>query len=82
MHHIKSVITKQDGKQRRGKGFSCEELEKSGLTLADAKRLEIPVDKRRSTAHDWNVEVLKAYVKKEKAKAKPKKPQLEKKAKK
>ena len=50
--------------------------------MADAKRLEIPVDKRRSTAHDWNVEVLKAYVKKEKAKAKPKKPQPEKKAKK
>ena len=72
MHHIKSVITKQDGKQRRGKGFSTEELEKAGLDLADAKKLEIPVDKRRSTVHDWNVEVLKAYAQKEKAKAKPK----------
>ena len=72
MHHIKSVITKQDGKQRRGKGFSTEELEKAGLTLGDAKKLEVPVDKRRSTVHDWNVEVLKAYAQKEKAKAKPK----------
>jgi ribosomal protein L13E len=82
MHHIKPVITKQDGKQRVGKGFSPEELGKAGLNPAEAKRLEVPVDKRRATAHDWNVEVLKAYVQKEKAKAKPKKPKPEKKAKK
>jgi len=84
MHHIKPKITKQDGKQRVGKGFSPEELGKAGLNPSEAKRLEIPVDKRRSTAHDWNVEVLKAYVQKEKAKAKPKpkKLQPEKKAKK
>ena len=83
MHHIKPKINKKDGKQRSGRGFSLEELGKAGLTVAEAKRLEIPVDKRRTTVHDWNVEVLKAYAEKEKAKAKPKKkPQPKKKAKK
>jgi ribosomal protein L13E len=84
MHHIKPVITKQDGKQRVGKGFSPEELGKAGLNPAEAKRLEIPVDKRRETAHDVNIEALKAYVEKRKAEAKPKpkKPRAEKKAKK
>ncbi len=81
MHHIKPKINKKDGKQRSGRGFSLEELGKAGLTSAEARRLEIPVDKRRTTVHDWNVEVLKAYA--EKVKAKPKtKPQSKKKAKK
>ena len=83
MHHIKPKINKKDGKQRSGRGFSLEELGKAKLTLAEAKRLEIPVDKRRTTFHDWNVEVLKAYVRKAKAVVKPKqKSQLKKKAKK
>ena len=82
MHHIKPVITKQDGTQRVGRGFSPEELEKSGLNPAEAKRLEVPVDKRRKTVHDVNVDALKAYASKMKADAKPKKPKPEKKAKK
>ncbi len=83
MHHINPVINKKNGKQRRGRGFSPEELGKAGLTLVEAKRLEIPVDKRRKTVHDWNVEVVKAYVQKEKVKVKPKeKPESKKKAKK
>ena len=84
MHHIKPVIAKKGGKQRVGKGFSPEELEKAGLNPAEAKRLEIPVDKRRETVHDVNVEALKAYAAKMKAEAKPKpkKPRPEKKAKK
>jgi len=71
MRHIKPVINRKDGKQRAGKGFSSEELGKAGLTLAEAKRLEIPVDKRRRTVHDVNVEVVKAYAGKRKAEAKP-----------
>ncbi len=81
MHHIKPRINKKDGKQRSGRGFSLEELAKAGLTLAEAKRLEVPVDKRRTTFHDWNVKVLRAYAEKVKAEVKPK-PQLKKKAKK
>jgi len=83
MHHIKPKINKKGGKQRGGKGFSTKELEKAGLNPAEAKRLEIPVDKRRTTIHDWNVEAVKAYAETEKAKAKPKpKPKPKKKAKK
>ena len=83
MHHIKPKILKPDGKQRSGRGFSREELKKAGLNKAEAKKLEIPVDNRRQTAHDQNVEAIKAYAEKKKAKTKTKpKPQPKKKAKK
>jgi ribosomal protein L13E len=78
MHHIKPVINKKGGKQRAGKGFSTKELEKAGLTPAEEKKLEIPVDKRRETVHDQNVEAVKVYAEKRKAEAKPKKPQKKK----
>jgi len=85
MHHIKPKISKKGGKQRGGRGFSREELKKADLNPAEAKRLEIPVDRRRKTAHDQNVETIKAYAKKKKVEAKPKpqpKSQPKKKAKK
>lgn len=72
MHHIKPKILKPDGKQRNGRGFSCNEIGKAGLNAIEATRLGLPVDFRRKTAHDENVEAVKAYVKKAKAKAKPK----------
>jgi large subunit ribosomal protein L13e len=85
MHHVKPKILKPDGKQRGGRGFSREELKKAGIDSAEAKRLKLPVDKRRKTAHDQNVEAIKTYADKKKAKVKPKqkpKPQPKKKAKK
>ena len=85
MHHIKPKILKSDGKQRNGRGFSLEEVKKAGLNPAEAKRLEIPVDRRRKTTHDQNVEAIKAYAEKKKAEVKPKpkpQPQAKKKAKK
>jgi len=85
VHHIKPVVFKSDGKQRSGRGFSLKELKKVGLDLAEAKRLEIPIDRRRKTFYGQNVEAVKAYAEKKKAEAKPKqKPQspLKKKAKK
>jgi large subunit ribosomal protein L13e len=85
MHHIKPEVAKSNGKLRKGKGFSIEELKKAGINRAEAKKLEIPVDKRRRTAHDQNVKAVKAFAKKAKVKAKPKsqpKPEKEKKAKK
>ncbi len=86
MHHIKPEILKPDGKQRRGRGFSREELKKAGLNPAVAKRLEIPFDKRRKTVHDQNIEAIKVHAGKKKAetKSKPKpkpKPQPKKKPK-
>jgi ribosomal protein L13E len=84
MHQVKPEVVKPDGK-RNGRGFSLEELKKAGVNPAEAKRLKLPVDKRRKTAHDKNVKAIKAYAEKKKAKAKPKpkpKPQPKKKAKK
>jgi large subunit ribosomal protein L13e len=76
MHHIKPKILKPNGKQRNGRGFSPEELKKAGLNKTEAARIGIPTDPRRKTAHDENVEAIKAYAEKKKAEAKPKKPKL------
>ena len=72
MRHIKPKILKPNGKQREGRGFSCEELKKAGLNKTEAARIGIPTDPRRKTAHDENVEAIKAYAEKKKAEAKPK----------
>jgi ribosomal protein L13E len=87
MHHVKPKILKPNGQQRSGRGFSLEELKKAGIDPAEAKRLEIPVDKRRKTAHDQNVKIVKAYAEKAKARIEAKRkqklqPKTEKKAKK
>ena len=72
MRHIKPKILKPNGKQRNGRGFSPEELKKAGLNKTEAARIGIPTDPRRKTAHDENVETIKAYAEKKKAVAKPK----------
>jgi ribosomal protein L13E len=80
LHHIKPKIFKPDGKQRSGRGFSRDEIDKAGLDSAEAAKLGLPFDFRRKTAHDENVEAVKAYVEKAKAetKLKPKpKPKAE-----
>jgi ribosomal protein L13E len=72
MHYIRPKVLKPDGKKRNGRGFSPEELKKASLNPAKAKRLEVPIDRRRKTAHDQNVEAIKAYAEKKKAETKPK----------
>ncbi len=46
---------------RRARGFSLEEIMRAGLTVHEAKMLEIPIDKRRRTAHLENVQTLKEH---------------------
>jgi ribosomal protein L13E len=86
MHHIKAVITKQNGKQSTGRGFSPSELAKAGVNKQQAKQMGIPVDVKRKSAHDENIATLKAHAQKAQAEAKPKpqktEPRLKKKAKK
>jgi large subunit ribosomal protein L13e len=72
MHHIKPIITMQNGKQRTGKGFSPDEIKKAGLNRADAKTLGIPVDTKRKTAHEENINTIKSHWEKHQAEAKPK----------
>ena len=82
MHIIRPKIRRTDGKERNGRGFSLEELKKAGLNKAEAKKLELPIDKRRKTAHDQNVQKIKSYAKKKKPETKPKpQPKTKKKAK-
>jgi len=79
MHHIKPTITKQNGKQSIGKGFSRTELEKAGVNKQQAKQIGLPVDVKRKSAHDENVETIKAHAQKAKAQAeaKPNPPKTE-----
>ena len=46
------------GAWRPGKGFSRSELHEAGLSLSEAARLSIRVDKRRRNAHPMNVAAL------------------------
>ena len=46
------------GGRRGGKGFSPLELAAAGWTLARARRENLPVDTRRKTAHNWNIDTL------------------------
>lgn len=72
MMALKPKVFKKGGKQRYGKGFSREELKKAGISLKEALKLSIPVDFRRKTTHNENVEAVKAFLEKEKLKAKSK----------
>jgi ribosomal protein L13E len=72
MHHIKPIIIKPDGSQRPGKGFSPDEVKEAGLNAADARRICIPVDRKRKTCHDENIANIKSHFKDAPAKAKPK----------
>ncbi len=49
-----------------GRGFSKGELEKAGLTIQEAKKYKIPIDKRRKTIYEDNVSLLKKFVEEKK----------------
>lgn len=72
-------VFKDSNKQRSGKGFSISEMRKAGSSLAEAVRFGIPVDHRRKTTHDENIEAAKKAIeekrKKARTKRKPKKPE-------
>ncbi len=72
MHHVKPQVESPTGKQRLGKGFSPDELKEAGINVADARRLRLPVDRKRRTSHEENVEALKAHAEKAPAKRKAK----------
>ena len=48
----------------RGKGFSAKELGAVGLNIKQARRIGIPVDKRRKSLHEHNVDLLKSLLEK------------------
>jgi len=75
MQSVKATVTKRNGRKSTSRGFSLTELQKAGLTKQDAKKMGIPLDVKRKSAHDENVATLKAHAEKAKAKAKPKEPE-------
>ncbi len=46
-------------KEKGGRGFSLGELSKAGLTRREAELLSLPVDLRRRSVYENNVEALK-----------------------
>ncbi len=48
---------------REGRGFSMAEIEAAGLNAGEAEILGVPVDVRRKSSHEENVEILKDYAK-------------------
>jgi large subunit ribosomal protein L13e len=66
------VLRRNAGKKAKlkiGRGFSKGELEAVGLDFKKALNLGIPVDKRRKTAHNWNIETLRNWLQKKNEKA-------------
>jgi large subunit ribosomal protein L13e len=45
---------------RKGRGFSLNEIKRAAIPLDDAKRLDLPIDTRRKSIHDQNVNILSA----------------------
>ena len=68
----KPKVFKKGGKQRLGRGFSREELKRAGLSFKEALKFGIPVDSRRRTAYEENVEVVKTFLESRKAESKGK----------
>ena len=56
------ALVKRKRKVRTGRGFSREELREVNLSIKDALKIGIPVDIRRSTKHDENIEILKSFL--------------------
>jgi len=48
---------------REGRGFSVAEVQAAGLNPGEAVILGIPVDLRRKSTHEENVEILKEFIK-------------------
>ena len=57
LDRTKVYISKPAGKAT-GRGFSLGELKKASMSVISAKLKQIPVDIRRKSTHDSNVETL------------------------
>jgi len=67
-------VFKRKKEQTAGRGFSSDELKKAGSSLHEAVSLHIPVDPRRKTSHDENVERLRNVLKERRIARESKKP--------
>ena len=51
-------VKRTGGGWRLGKGFSCSEIDAAGLTNAEAMGRSIPIDRRRRSTHQANIEII------------------------
>ena len=60
MEELKPIVKSPTKRRsREGRGFSLGELKAVGLSFKKAKKLGIPIDTRRRSAHEENVEKLR-----------------------
>ncbi len=57
------AVVKRKDRESKGKGFSRSELKEVYLSTTEALKLSIPIDTRRSTKHEKNVQTLRVYIK-------------------
>jgi predicted flap endonuclease-1-like 5' DNA nuclease len=57
------AVVKRKNRESKGKGFSRSELKEVYLSTSEALKLSIPIDTRRSTKHEKNVQTLRVYIK-------------------
>jgi predicted flap endonuclease-1-like 5' DNA nuclease len=55
-------VAKRNMKTRKAKGFSKKELKEAQISLDEALRHGIPVDTRRSSKHEDNVQTLRTFI--------------------
>ncbi|MDW8033429.1 MAG: ribosomal protein L13e [Nitrososphaerota archaeon] len=48
---------------RQARGFSLGELKEAGLNVDKARKLNIPIDPRRKSKHEKNINRLKEFLK-------------------
>ena len=61
VRYITPIVESGD-RVREGKGFSLAELEAVELTAGNAKKMGIPVDTKRGSSHEENIEMLKEFL--------------------
>jgi large subunit ribosomal protein L13e len=75
---LQPTVQRKD-KTRRGRGFSRAELREAGTDFRQALKSCIPVDQRRKTKYENNIEILKQYLQNLGSKKKKKSKSLDKK---
>lgn len=71
MSSVEAKIASKTRIHKIGRGFSKQELTKAGTNIGEALRLHLPVDLRRRTIHEENVQAVKAIIQKTKQSSKP-----------
>ena len=55
-------IVKSDNRWRDGRGFSIPEVKEAGISVFEARRIGVPVDTRRKSSVEENIDELKDYI--------------------